>query len=1052
MRKTKAVTKKKTVAMEKTETVVRQAVVNIGLVGHVDHGKCIALDEPILLNNELCTGSNLISEKCTKTMPQKISQNEEIFDVPNLRVFSLDQNFEMISVPAKVFLQKYLGEMIEVITNDGKRVKVSPDHPLLLHNGQGIFWAKAKELKKGCYIGAVKNTPENNVLKDPFPEWLEKLENSCWVVSRERAKYLEEKTKSFTEFGDLSVSELNEIRILNKMSCNRLDKASGNFLGYFSSCLRRGRIQEKQKTRIIGAFKSRKSQLPDRIIINTKNKSHSFAEIANTSFGEEDMLSFIAFIIAEGHVGENRIKIAQSENILLKKFLNTCLNQFEVKPVKYSTVDYSIHNRALVEFLRTRYGLALGASRKAGIPAWVYSLPNHKLKIFLRTFFSAEGNANEKSGQIALIQANKKTICLLGYCLKKFGIRHSIHPIKKHATNSPEKKKRIYWQILISGIQNLKKFMDIGFELKEKQIKLEKMCSKRMEGKETNRIVPLNFQLLSRLVDLLGLKKNNFTRGTTTLKQREWYFAYRYCRYKNAVSEKKLGLIILSLRNHLQEMEECAASASILQTMAEWGVTQKNICESTGISPKKLWKAIHAIDEKEECMVENTIRQSVQIILHSKAEEARKVLEKIEAQSPKNVEWCKIKALNRVQYQGQIIDLQVPGYHNFICGMGGFISHNTSLAQALTGKWTDTHSEELKRGISIKLGYADAVFYSCNHGNKIHYTTKDKCPETGKKTKVSRIVSFVDAPGHETLMTTMLSGAALMHGAVLVIAANEPCPQPQTEEHLMALKISGIKHIIVAQNKIDLVNKEQAMKNVTEIKELLGKYGYEGTPIIPIAANFGSNIDLLIEAIETTIPTPRFDENKPLKMYCSRSFDINKPGTIPKELRGGVFGGSIIEGIVRVNDWIEISPGVDGKKLETMVASLSTEKGRINEARPGGLIAVGTLLDPSLTQSDRMRGQVIGAIDSLPQAKNRITLETSYIERLIGIQSKMIKSNETLVLTVGTMTTVGNAVIKAKNQVEVNLKGHVVIRAGQKVAISKKDGNRWRLIAYGTCK
>lgn len=388
-------------------------------------------------------------------------------------------------------------------------------------------------------------------------------------------------------------------------------------------------------------------------------------------------------------------------------------------------------------------------------------------------------------------------------------------------------------------------------------------------------------------------------------------------------------------------------------------------------------------------------------------------------------------------------------------GLVGHVDHGkTSLTQALTGKWTDTHSEELKRGISIKLGYADAVFYYCQHDSdsKPHYTTKPECPETGKKTKPSRIVSFVDAPGHETLMTTMLCGSALMHGAVLVVAANEPCPQPQTEEHLMALKISGITHVVVAQNKIDLVNKEQALKNAAEIRELLEKYGYENVPIIPIAANFGSNIDLLVEVIEKSIPTPKFDENKPLKMYCSRSFDINKPGTTSEQLRGGVFGGSIIQGWVRVNDKIEIAPGVEGKKLETTVVSLSTEKGTISEARAGGLIAVGTLLDPGLTQSDRMRGQVIGAGNTLPQPKDRVLLEISYLERLIDVQAKAIKSNETLVLTIGTMTIAGTAIIKSKNQIEVSLKGHAVTDAGQRVAISKKDGNRWRLIAYGTCK
>ena len=134
-------------------------------------------------------------------------------------------------------------------------------------------------------------------------------------------------------------------------------------------------------------------------------------------------------------------------------------------------------------------------------------------------------------------------------------------------------------------------------------------------------------------------------------------------------------------------------------------------------------------------------------------------------------------------------------------GMVGHVDHGkTTLTEALSGIWTDVHSEELRRGISIRLGYADTSFYRCPSCGL--YTTKETCPRDGSETEFLRRVSFVDAPGHETLMATMLSGAAIMDGAVLVIAANEPCPQPQTKEHLMALDITGIDKIVIVQNKI----------------------------------------------------------------------------------------------------------------------------------------------------------------------------------------------------------------------------------------------------------
>jgi len=383
-------------------------------------------------------------------------------------------------------------------------------------------------------------------------------------------------------------------------------------------------------------------------------------------------------------------------------------------------------------------------------------------------------------------------------------------------------------------------------------------------------------------------------------------------------------------------------------------------------------------------------------------------------------------------------------------GMVGHVDHGkTSLTLALTGTWTDTHSEELKRGISIRLGYADITFYKCSHCKGAEaFTNKAVCPTCGKKPEKLRKVSFVDAPGHETLMTTMLSGAAMMNGAVLVIAANEKCPQPQTEEHLMALKMAGIRHVVVAQNKIDLVEAQAALENKKQIEELLEKNGYKNTPIIPIVANFSINIGFLIEAIEKTIPTPHFELDKPLLMYCARSFDINKPGTKSGELKGGVLGGTIIQGKAVIGEKILIRPGIEGKELNAEIRSLSCSGGQIKEAIPGGLIAIGTGLDPSLTQNDRMRGQVVGTKESLPLAVGELEVEINYLKRTLVPAEEKINTGEPIVLTIGTMATTGAIAGSRKNKSKISLKSKVVVLPGQKIAISKRTAGRWQLVAY----
>lgn len=385
-------------------------------------------------------------------------------------------------------------------------------------------------------------------------------------------------------------------------------------------------------------------------------------------------------------------------------------------------------------------------------------------------------------------------------------------------------------------------------------------------------------------------------------------------------------------------------------------------------------------------------------------------------------------------------------------GMIGHVDHGkTSLTRAISGKWCDTHSEEMKRGISIRLGYADVTFYKLKTPNGTVYSNK---PEyQGQKAEIisKRNVSFVDAPGHETLMTTMLSGAALMNGAVLVIAANEVCPQPRTIEHLMALKFAGVDKVVVAQNKVDLITREQALLNYKAIRNFLDSYGYTTAPIIPTAATFDVNIDSLIEAIETHIPTPHFDSSKPLKMFIARSFDINKPGTLPKDLKGAIIGGSITQGSVKIGDTIELNPGLKGKTM-LKVMSISTSNGLVNEAYPGGLIALGTDLDPSVAQNDQLRGQIAAKPGIVPLPVKELKMNVTMFERMIeqNIKEKtVIKVTEPLVVTIGTNTTVGFVTKADSKTVTMTLKNESIVEKGEKVAISKNINGQWRLVAYG---
>ncbi|MGN1045051.1 MAG: translation initiation factor IF-2 subunit gamma [Candidatus Methanomethylophilaceae archaeon] len=408
--------------------------------------------------------------------------------------------------------------------------------------------------------------------------------------------------------------------------------------------------------------------------------------------------------------------------------------------------------------------------------------------------------------------------------------------------------------------------------------------------------------------------------------------------------------------------------------------------------------------------------------------------------------------------------MKVPKQPEVNIGMIGHVDHGkTTLTRALSGEWADRHSEEVKRGISIRLGYADVAFYKCPVcEGAAAYGTDKKCPHCGADTEFLRAVSFVDAPGHETLMATMLSGAALMDGAILLVAANEKCPQPQTKEHLMALSIIGIEKIIIVQNKIDIVTREQAVENFKQIKEFVKGTIAENAPIVPISANSGVNIDMLIKTIEEHIVSSvKRDTEAPPLMHVARSFDINSPGTVPKDLKGGVLGGSLIQGTLRVGDEIEIVPGikaeVGGKtvwqKLTTRVTSLFAGSKSVKSIGPGGLISIGTSLDPSITKSDGLTGRMVGIPGQVPEVAHDFTMKTVLLDRVVGSSSDLevdeIKSNEMLMLSIGTATTIGIVKNGKAGTIQVALKIPVCIVKGQRVAISRRISNKWRLIGYG---
>jgi len=383
-------------------------------------------------------------------------------------------------------------------------------------------------------------------------------------------------------------------------------------------------------------------------------------------------------------------------------------------------------------------------------------------------------------------------------------------------------------------------------------------------------------------------------------------------------------------------------------------------------------------------------------------------------------------------------------------GVVGHIDHGkTTLLNKLTGKFADTHSEELKRGITIKLGYADTKIYKQGDNYNI-----------SREGEAVRYVSFIDAPGHEMLMATMLSGAALIDAAVLVIAANEGI-KPQTKEHFMALQAKGIKNLIIVQNKIDLVSKEQAMENYKEIKEFVKGTKAEDAPIIPISAQQGINIEKLLETL-CSLEIPKRDKNSEPIFVIARSFDINKPGTKITNVKGGVLGGILKKGVLKVGDEIEIKPGLDVEKahqqyfetINTKIISLHKGNEQVEEVYPGASISIETSLDNTLTKTDSLTGCLASTKGNLPEITYNTKISSELFNKVLGMQKDKevedIKPGEMLMLSINTAISVGTVKkIDKQGNLEMNLTIPIVPIKGDNVGLARNINNHWRLIGFG---
>jgi len=254
----------------------------------------------------------------------------------------------------------------------------------------------------------------------------------------------------------------------------------------------------------------------------------------------------------------------------------------------------------------------------------------------------------------------------------------------------------------------------------------------------------------------------------------------------------------------------------------------------------------------------------------------------------------------------------------------------------------DNAPEEKARGITINAAH-------------VEYETKN------------RHYAHVDCPGHADYIKNMITGAAQMDGAILVVAATDG-PMPQTREHILLARQVGVPYIVVALNKVDMVEDAELLELVElEVRELLKSYKFPGDdlPVCKVSALGGLNgepeweaaIDALMEAVDTYVPMPERVIDKPMLMPIEDIFSIQGRGT--------VVTGRIEQGICKVGEEMEIVGFRDTRK--TVVTGVEMFKKLLDEGRAGDNVG---LLLRGIDKEDVERGQVIAKPGSIKPHKN----------------------------------------------------------------------------------
>ena len=514
-----------------TETVPvrripRQPECNIGTSGHVDHGKCLHPSEYVLLNGRLTTGYEILDSLAGRARMLKTADGYSVYELDESQVVSVDSSLRPCESKSILYVQNYSGPMHHILTDSGRSIAVTPEHPLLTSRAGSMEWIQARDLRRTDHVAFLSRVPLSNPAV--FPNPLPALRNDFDVIEYDDYARLRRASEDFTNLSVFGIAELNLMRMLAALSVSRLAKLAHidrTDLGKILRSQLNPTLQQTKRLREAIALQTFRSLKPGEFIVSTKGRGRWSSRKLRNPDMDTELAKWFAFVWSEGTSTPTRISVTQSiQTAMLNEFLVITESRFAQKFRKTGDIGYQICSKAVLRLLEEKFSYRPGSEDTCGIADWVLGLSPEMKAAFLRWFFTLDGEFNFRSGQIMISQRNKRNIVILGYLLQSLGIV----PRFSESSHSTMEGTIKYARLMVSGRTNLQAFADaVGFEDSRVRDKLSRYLLKiNRRSKDTDFSLPVGIHEMERLLFASGLVSEGYRNVKSPMKHQSWYEGY----------------------------------------------------------------------------------------------------------------------------------------------------------------------------------------------------------------------------------------------------------------------------------------------------------------------------------------------------------------------------------------------------------------------------------------------------------------------------------------------------------------------------------------------